>query len=397
MSPVRSDNHNLLLKGYLPVRVRFPSIQNSSCSSTPDGDDNDSKNDRETFFYVREHQYKKHHSNSTDNSNNNSNSKSNTNKNDTDDNTSSASSSSPPPTLFVANAPSFPPIDTPTMLQTLLGKFGNIKRITVVPNPRHQQQSSSSSSAITDSDGDNNIRDLWYFEPTVTDKFAHVVFESTKDLKRCYKALERVMSTTTTTTADAALMVDAIERQTLVDALMQRRQIQQKRQDDDASASSVDEKEELEELVGIHKVLHTYRQHQTNHQQRDALLEECNVIMQAYEDAEQARLRAISSEPDEDGFVTVTHATQPAVGEQLEQSSSVGKSSATASTTTSKGRSRKRKKGPGATELSDFYRFQTKAKRRHDVQDLRQRFQDDLERIRKIKEDNTQKGFRPFK
>eukprot|EP00977_Amphora_coffeiformis_P023897 scaffold14698_cov196-Amphora_coffeaeformis.AAC.6 len=354
---MKADNR-LLLKGYLPVRVKFP-----SSTGTADEDNND--DDHETFFYVKEHQHKQQQQQQRDNHQ--------------DD--------AAAPTLFVANAPSFPPIDTPTMLQALLGKFGNIKRVTVVPNPRQPSASSSSNAGeVVD-----NPRTSWYFEGTVTDRFAHVVFETLKDLKRCIKALHKVMSNDSAEAA--ALVVDTVERQTLADALAQRRQQQQQQQRDadegDASESSQgDDEEPAQELAGLPKVLHTYRRRQTRAQQRAALMEECNAVMQAYEEAEQARLRAISSEPDEDGFVTVTHATQPAVGEQLEQaSSSTGRPT--------HGRSRKRKKGSGAAELPDFYRFQTKAKRRADVQDLRQRFQDDLERIRKIK-DRSKGGFQPF-
>ena len=340
MAPSKADNH-LLLKGYLPVRVKFPA---SSSSNTSNTDDN--KDDHVTFLYVKEHQ----HNNKT------------------------SSSDEDAPTLFVANAPSFPPIDTPTMLQALLGKFGNIKRVTVVPNPRQPPHGLSSSSAQEDRAG-------WYFEATVTDRFAHVVFETSKDLKRCTKALRQVMLSSEDT---ATLTVDAVERQTLADALAQRQQQQQRDdKEDDEEASKSDEEPE-EEVSGLAKVLKTYRQNQTRHQQRHVLLEECNTVMQAYEEAEQARLAAISSEPDADGFVTVSHATQPAVGESLQPPGH-------AQPRTS--RARKRKQG-GAAELSDFYRFQTKAKRKHDIHDLRQRFQDDLQRIRKIKD--SAGGFQPF-
>lgn len=345
---------NLLLKGYLPVRVRF--------TSTSGGEDVD---EHETFFYVKEHKHKKGA--------------------DNNGNTEEASSSSAnQPTLFVANAPSFPPIDTPTMLKSLLGRYGNIKRVTVVPNPRGG--SSNSSTIITDP----TLEGPSYFSSTVTDRFAHVVFETPKDLQKCYKALVRVMSSSLSSDGVAALVVDAVERQTLADALAARQKEEEDNDDND------DAEQDNEELEGIHKVLHCYRTNCQRHQQRDVLLEECNAVMEAYEVAEQARLRAISSEPDEDGFITVTHSTQPTStsinsNEGLElQANGDGRPRHHAA----KGRSRKRKKGPGAASREDFYRFQGKAKRKEDIQDLRSRFQEDLQRIQKLKE--TKGGFKPF-
>ena len=356
MAPSKSTaNHNntntrLLLKGYLPVRVHFP-------ASPADDAEQDADATATTFFYVKEHQH----------------------KGSSAENDSTQQQQQQQPTLFIANAPSYPPIDTATMLQTLLGPLGKIKRVTVVPHPR----ATTTAKATTFSAAQ---RQAWYFDDIQTHRFAHVVFETHKDLRKCFKALQRIMSSS----SDGCLTVDAVERQTLADAV--RRKVNQKRQQDndngsDNESDSDDDDNNVQNLSGFQSIWHSYRRHEKRHQQREALLEECNAAMQAYEDAEQARLRAISTEPDDDGFVTVTHSTQPAVASELEENGNSHRPH-------SKGRSRKRKKGPGAAELDDFYRFQTKAKRKEDVQDLRQRFQQDLQRIQKIKD--SQGGFKPF-
>ena len=88
MSPTKNK---LLIKGYLPVRITFPSsedVDNESSSSFAD----------ETFMFVKEH-----HTG---------------------------------PTLFVCNAPNFPGIKTQILLKSLFGRFGSVARVTVVANPR---------------------------------------------------------------------------------------------------------------------------------------------------------------------------------------------------------------------------------------------------------------------
>ena len=383
------------IKGYLPVRVRF------HASPTVADKDDDNK-EHETFFYVREHQphpskpplhkKKKNNSNSHDK--------------ETDP---AASPQQHSPTLFIANAPSFPPIDTPTMLKALLGRFGAITRVTVVPNPR--QEGSDQRHFPSYDDATSSC----YFDTIVTDRFAHVVFATRKDLRSCYKALQRIMSSChsnnndKTTTTPPALTMEHVERQTLADAVVeqQRRRRKQQQQESSHDINDEDNDDEMDikrdNVSGFQKVYQTFRAQCRHNQDRTRLLDECNAVMEAYEEAEQARLRAISSEPDDDGFITVTHSTQPVIGNDDDDDNNLEEGRRNGAGRpkrhAAKGRSRKRKKGPGAHALDDFYRFQTKAKRKEDIQDLRQRFQEDLQRIQKLKESNNHnKGgaFQPF-
>lgn len=343
-------DESLLIKGYLPVRVRFP-------PSPTEGEGEEEE--RVTFFYVKEHQ---HWSGGGDDSNT------------TIDNDKDA------PTLFVANAPSHPPIDTPTLLKALLGRFGHIARVTVVPHPRRTQQQPSHTATASHVSATPNPMASWYFTPVVTDRFAHVLFASRQDLQKCIQALQAVMRTQEGGKG-GGLTVDAIERQTLTDVVESRRN-DKEAEDKDPGASG--------ETTGIQRVYQDYLQQHRRHQNREALLAQCNAIMEEYEQRERERIQAMSSEPDADGFITVTHATQPAVDTTLDEGHGRQQRSSV-----SRSRSRKRKKGSsGALPQDDFYRFQTKEKRKQDVQTLRERFQQDLERIQKIKEQGG--GFQPF-
>jgi ribosomal RNA-processing protein 7 len=356
----------LLIRGYLPVRVRFP----SAAHNNNDDDDEAQPPPSSTFFYVKPHthpskqqqpQQQQHQQAGT--------------------------------TLFVANAPSFPAssLGPQVLLQSLLGRYGRITRVTVVPRPKsshsnHRQDVDHEDSPAAST---TTTHEAYFSESsTTTDRFAHVVFASPKDLNRCYQALVRVMRSSSTDSVPPALVVDALERQTLLDQMEQRRQLAQEEdeeEDNDVQQSQADVLEP--ETRGIAKVFNSYRRHCQKRAQRQALLEDCDAVMEDYEAAEQLKRQAAASEPDADGFVTVTHDSQAAAA-SLEQQSH-GRTARP-----SKGRTRKRKKGAGSSERTDFYRFQTKAARRDAVHTLRQRFQEDLERIQKIKSETG--GFKPF-
>jgi hypothetical protein len=340
---------SLLIKGYLPVRVRFP--------PSPTEQDEDEREERVTFFYVKEHQHRAASHGDNDNED-----------------------EKKVPTLFVANVPSYPPIDTPTLLKALLGRFGHITRVTVVPHPRRTQQSTSITLVNCISTTTPNPTASWYFTPVVTHRFAHVVFAARRDMQKCLQALQNIMRKEGTS---GSLTMDAIERQTLADTVASLRdaELDEEKAEEDISAISTGRS-------GIQYIYNNYLRQQRRHQNREAVLAQCNAIMEEYEQRERERVQAMSSEPDEDGFITVTHTTQPAVDTMLNEGNRQQRVS------NSRGRSRKRKKGSGALPQDDFYRFQTKEKRKHDVQTLRERFQQDLERIQKIK--GRGGGFQPF-
>merc|ERR1711933_138983 len=100
------------------------------------------------------------------------------------------------------------------------------------------------------------------------------------------------------------------------------------------------------------------------------LMNICNKVMEKYEEAEREENKKLSnSEPDADGFITVTYRGSTTVGSKdLEISDENDDTTPTTSfeRTTPKNSRRNRKKlkkSKGSNELNDFYRFQTRESR----------------------------------
>ena len=122
-------------------------------------------------------------------------------------------------------------------------------------------------------------------------------------------------------------------------------------------------------------------------------MEECNRVMTEYEEAEEAKRRAqeaAKAQPDDDGFVTVSYSTAVGSKAELEQSMTATTPSRRRS---GNKRSRNNKKNIGSSELKDFYRFQRRENRKRTMDDLRQQFEEDLKRVKRMKEE---KQYRPF-
>lgn len=340
------------IKAYLPVRLALP--------PSVDGTDSDV-----AFFYVREHHAGRKRQQQQDKSAANT-------------------------TLFVANAPIVPGISTKVLLRSLLGRFADISRVTVVDNPRQAAQEQR-----------NQIIGAWtklphpsFLPPIYSEgKFAHVVFQSKKELKKAMRGLEDVMKDST----NGRMELEPIEIQTLTDETKRQYDVAQKEMfrgeggdQEDASDSDFDESpSEKEELKGILHVAQRYRQG-CSKLTRSRLLEECNTAMQAYENAEeearQAR-EAAKAMPDDDGFVTVTYNETVGDKNELEvQTKAISRRKGNK-------RSRKKKAGIGGSELEDFYRFQRKENRKRSLEDLRKQFEEDLQKVKRMKEDRQ---YRPF-
>jgi ribosomal RNA-processing protein 7 len=352
-----------LIKGYLPIRLKIP---------TKDVSDETSQD--ETYFYIKEHQ-----SGSANDKKNNC-------------------------TLFVANAPVVPSVRTKLLLKSIFGRYGDLDRVTVIPSPR-QHKSESSSTQQADpaailSSWTTKFQLPTYLGPIHCEgKFAHVIFSSNKEMRRTLKALTQVMSETANDDDSPGLVLDKIEIQTLADESA-RQYRQEQRMADDSDADADDEEDDMDmdtnkngkKLTGILKVAERYRA-SCSRLERTALLEECNNVMDDFEDAEeQDRIArdAASNEADEDGFVTVSYTAQVGSKRELEQSTNSGGSEARRR----KGQKRSRKKKEnGAGELEDFYRFQTKEHRKQSLQELRERFEEDLAKVKKMKEENQ---YHPF-
>jgi len=379
-----------LIKGYLPVRLRFP--RDNQHDSKKSGHD-------ETFFYVKEH-----HASASGN----------------------GSSSSSSATLFVANCPVHATVSTKLLLKSIFGRYGDVSRVTVIATPRRASTShhnkdggshgeedaaealeqwttrfaapsflppyvsiSSSSSSEPSSNQNGSVED---------GKFAHVVFRSTKEMKQTLQTLMDIMSSSGTESENellaAAVQVDPIELQTLADETERQRNEATGRLDEESMDDG--EKRAASSSSGVLAVAARYRAGCRRLLDRDALLEECNTVMESFEDAEeQERHRQqTASIPDDDGFVTVTYGGSGNSKGALEAAATESSNDRGGRRKkTSRSRNKKKNKMGGADPATDFYRFQTKQNRKRSLQDLRQRFEEDKAKVQKMKEERQ---YRPF-
>ncbi|OEU13066.1 hypothetical protein FRACYDRAFT_276509 [Fragilariopsis cylindrus CCMP1102] len=366
-----------LIKGYLPVRLSFPSQDGIG------GEDMD-----ETFFFVREHQGRSAPAGNGDSNN-----------------TTPTKSGS---TLFVANAPVIPGVSTKILLSSIFGRFADVTRITAVQNPR--------AAAMAVAAANNNYEDgimtaaspstafNWtdkedMFQPTflppifslLEGKYAHVVFNEDEE--------EQQLNDT-----PQALIIDKLEIQSLSDESHRQHDEVLKNALKGDSDDDTDDDEYREAMVGntnnkkpkkyagVLAVANRYRETSKLLRNRSKLMEECNVVMQAYEDAEEAKRKAqevAKSEPDDDGFVTISYSG--AVGSKIELEQSI--TATTPSRKKGNKRSRKKKEAMGSNELKDFYRFQRKDNRKRTMEDLRRQFEEDVRKVKRLKEE---KEYRPF-
>ena len=359
MMPSSSSPSPSHIKGYLTVRLKLPHSED---------------NYDETFFFVREHKGKTSPSEES-------------------------SSSKPGCTLFVANVPVVPGVATKILLKSLFGRYADLGRVTVVDNPREVTTSAVSQEGYSWS---SKARHPTFLPPIHSQgRFAHIVFESPKGMKKTLRALENVMrnkGNNTDTSELPGLVLERIEIQTLSDETNRQyreslRKFKREISNDDSDDEDEDsaDEQEMETKTGILAVAERYRA-SCNFMSRAELLEECNAVMQAYEDAEEEKKRAqeaAKSQPDDDGFVTVSYSS--AVGSKTELEESI--TATTPNRRKGNKRSRKKKESVGKTELQDFYRFQRRENRKRTLEDLRRQFEADLKKVKRLKEDRQ---YRPF-
>ena len=111
--------------------------------------------------------------------------------------------------------------------------------------------------------------------------------------------------------------------------------------------------------------------HKLRYPDKAQLLESVNTYMTAFaaKEAAQARLHAKQrQEPDEDGFITVTRGgrTGPARHEVAQEQAE---------------KQKQKQKG-----LEDFYRFQSREKRKARAGELVKKFEEDKERVKRMRE-----------
>lgn len=403
------------LKGYLPVRIGLPpsvACQFRTSRHNPDRTD--------TFCFVKEHR------------------------------SSGVGASGKSSTLFVANCPFVPRVRTSLLLKSIFSRYGDVERATVVRDPRDVAAASALAAASNDAapdDGDDatatagakvtsqppssdaavrlfddqvelfsDPHHINFVDRNDEGSFGHVVFVSSKDLRLALKALGKLMASGPSEKdgLPPAVTLGALELQELVEAsnkLLRKEEAAKygvpmhgpARQDDSESDSDGGDddntgerqkKKKRKVKTGIHALAERQR---TLYVKRRFLMEACNAVMEQYEDVEEeaaARARAAAQMPDDDGFVTVVSSKAPAVGADLEEDV-IGGGADAGGEGRRKGSKRKRKKkeARGSSELKDFYRFQTKETRRKGLHELRERFEADLAKVKKLKEEKAYRAF----
>ena len=424
MAAIKGTNSSLcsFIKGYLPVRLRLLSQHQHEQMLYNDADEDDeeehesesNQNDKErtddpideTYFYIKEH-------------------------------TGTGSESKPQndggkgtaATLFVANCPTIPNVSTKLLLQSIFGRYGDVSRVTVIPKPASSNRMSSFTE-VPNVNEPYRWTDRYAMVPSyfkqdahgntieISDcegKFAHVVFSSPKEMKRTFRTIHEIMSTPATTTTTVtkvtpAILLEPIEIQTLMDESDRKWREHYKQQsplghDNDHDDNESETDETLQQLSAVQFVAQQYRTNCQRYMNRNALMEECNRIMELYEDEETAaerRRKEMTQQPDEDGFITVSYhptTVSTTTTNDLEQTSqkhsdhnnhkrtrAVSDGIAIGGTGNSK-RTRnnkiKKKKGLqlGSLPIPDFYRFQTRQQQQNSISELRQRFEQDKIRI----------------
>jgi ribosomal RNA-processing protein 7 len=366
----KSENAKPFIKGYLPVRLVLGSRVTPFAS---DGfeeqfDDVDSSPPvDETFFYVKEHNLGKSGGNITGNV------------------------KSRNATLFVTNCPIVPNIRTKLLLQSIFGRYGEVIRVSVIPKIHSSSTNHHQISTMGDVNDDLCRWTTRYamkpdlyppIPPEEEGQFAHVVFSSTKEMKRAFRALQHIMSPSSSKASASTILpgvsLDSIELQTLADASDRESRLGHSSMNGDGPSKS-----------NVYIVAEHCRKSCQTYADRLALLNECNAVMEAYEDEEEAaerRKREMASIPDEDGFITVSYTADVGRTHVLENTAGEDGTKTSNRRGTKRIRSNKKKNG-GAQPLPDFYRFQTREHRQKSVQELRSRFEDDLKRIQKLKEE----------
>ena len=348
-----------LIKGYLPVRILLPS----------DG----REKEESTFIFVKQH---------------------------------ISYSETSARTLFVTNTPIYPSIKTSALLQAIFEKYADIERIIVAPKPTKHVDDEDGGDASVDAmamstfekeirsfGGDANglifDEDTWYDQG----RYAHIIFSTSKGMKKFMSAFSKKVKDEKKK-SNGSIKLSKLELQELQDISIsmcnrERSKINHYDTNEDFQLNEEEEDKNGEEksLSGIMKLVQSHRNRVPS---REFLKSICEKIMTKYEDAEmeaQKRRDAAKNQPDEDGFVTVSYANNVGDATDFEKNGTLG------SVQGRRGRERSRTKKKKDETVQDFYRFQMKESKKRHTEDLKNRFQEDLKRVKQMKED---KMYRPF-
>jgi ribosomal RNA-processing protein 7 len=347
-----------LIKGYLPIQISLP-------SQTEKGSEN-------TFIFVKQH-------------------------------TSSSESSSR--TLFVTNTPTYPSIQTKTLLHSLFEKYANVEKILVAPKPKKdiEEEAEVSVEELTLQLFEKEIRSFGA-DKAVLDKegwcdqgrYAHVVFKSAKDMK---KFLGNFTNKNKNKGRDAVVKFGKLEMQELQDISQQlfdkeKKELHQQTAERDDDEEDDDEDGEREEKQTGFMAL--VQSHKEKIMPRSTLKQMCDQIMTNYEEAEEEALRKqqeSTNQPDEEGFVTVSYNANVGDAVEFEKDGTLGSVGGSGRRKRERSRSTKPNIVKGSDNLQDFYRFQLKESKKRGLVELKNRFQEDLKRVKQMKDD---KVYRPF-
>ena len=313
-------------------------------------------------------------------------------------------------TLFIINTPVHASIQTKIILQSLFERYGDVEKILVAPKPRKtvEDEGDASVEDLTlamfekeirsvggTSCGMGLVEETWYDQG----RYAHVIFATPKDMKKFM-----VNFTKKKKVSDSVITFGKLEIQELQDIsqqlyLKEKKSILQGPADSDVESDDDDSddgfaNEEPARPTGFAALVQA---HKDKIPSRAAIKNICEQIMTKYEEAEEDAVRkqqASMSLPDAEGFVTVSY--NAAVGDavELEQNGTLG-STGVGGGRRKRERSRSTKNNlvKGSDELQDFYRFQMKESKKRHMQNLKDRFQDDLKRVKQMKDE---KMYRPF-
>ena len=233
--------------------------------------------------------------------------------------------------------------------------------------------------------------------------FAHVVFSTSKMMKKVWKQLSGTKKNKKDKASDGVVKFGKLEMQELEDVSYtlyqkEKKKITQNDADDHDDDEDGDESQHQEQRTrGISNLIQAKI---ASIPSREALKAACDQIMAKYEESEEEALRQqmeAKNQPDEDGFVTVSYTTNVGDIAGLEQNGTLGSTGAEGSRrrkeAMKRNRSSRKNVVKGSDELKDFYRFQFKESKKRGMEELKNRFQEDLKRVKKMKDD---KMYRPF-
>jgi ribosomal RNA-processing protein 7 len=360
----KSTTASPLIKGYLPLRVKLPERG-------------------ETFLFLKQHngaRFQQHKQTTEETA---ATSSANNKK----------SSSSSTSTMFVSNVPFVANVNSRVLLRAIFGQYGTIQQVVVVRNPRHAKHQEQAHGILRDDAADNvDAIQTWkdlvqqsnnlfpIHERHDEGKFAHVTFSTPKEMEKVLKSLRRLNSEKGLELSQHQLE-DLIEQTTMLE---------------DSSSMDENEQQDTKSTTRVQKIAERYRQRVIP---REKLLEYCNHVMEQFEqnelEADEATKEA-NAEVDEDGFIKVSYknTASATAGSKRELETDAALLEEDEGGRRRNKRSRnKKQKASGSSELQDFYRFQRRDTRKKGLQDLRQRFEEDLAAVKKIKEE---KKYRPF-